>query len=426
MEKSEKNKKRFPLAWKALIALILLLIIYTVYHVAFGLSESVPTTTSGLVEQSVSVVLEGVIFREEEVIKTQNSGDLRPYYSNGERVSVDSIVAAVYSKTTNANTNQRIAELEEKLDIMKRSNVKGIVSIVDIDRLNAEIEKLYTNLMLSVSNGDNIKAQKIEKEILICLNQLKIYEGQVDNYNDEIKAIEAELDALYNSFVGTPEYISADNGGYIYYFCDGYEQDLTTEKLNSLTIDNLSSIMNQVKENSVVSSNYKCKFVYTNEWKIATLCDNATASLLTEKAKYGVTIFDVKERNLTMTLEKIGESDGEKTLLIFSCQTMPEGFDYTRFQSFKLDISTIEGYRVPKEAIVNVVDEETGEEMTGVYILNGSVAYFRRVDIIAEGNGYYISKKIDKSNENYYEYLTLNDLIILDTKGIYDGKMLTR
>ena len=80
---------------------------------------------------------------------------------------------------------------------------------------------------------------------------------------------------------------------------------------------------------------------------------------------------------------------------------MPEGFDYTRYQTFKLDVSMIEGYRVPREALVTLVDKKTGEEKVGVYILDASVVHFRRVEIIAEGNGYYIVTKFDKSKENY-------------------------
>ena len=138
------------------------------------------------------------------------------------------------------------------------------------------------------------------------------------------------------------------------------------------------------------------------------------------------TVFDIKERNIRVTLEKIGESNGDRTLLVFSCNTMPEGFDYTRYQSFKLDISSIEGYRVPIEALQRIVDKDTGEEKIGVYILDASVVYFRKVEIIAEGNGYYIVAKLDKSKENYYEYLNLNDLIILEPSGMHDGKTLKR
>ena len=426
MEKTKQKQKKFSFAWKLITVVSLLLIIYTIYHVLFGLSESVATTPAGLVEQSTSVILEGVIFREEELISTRFTGDMRPYYSNGERVSIDSCVASVYSQSGKSDVNEKIADLEKKLDIMKRSNVKGLVSIVDIEKVNAEIESLYTSWMLARSKGDNIKADAIEKEYLISLNQLRIYEGEVENYNAEIKAIEAELDALYDSFEGYSEDIYADNGGYIYYYCDGYEELLTSSSLESLTVDNFNDILTRVKNEPITNSNYRCKFVHSNVWRMATLCDNATASLLKVGKEYDATVFDIKERNIRVTLEKIGESNGDKTLLVFSCNTMPEGFDYTRYQSFKLDISSIEGYRVPIEALQRIVDKDTGEEKIGVYILDASVVYFRKVEIIAEGNGYYIVAKLDKSKENYYEYLNLNDLIILEPSGMHDGKTLKR
>jgi hypothetical protein len=54
MAKQENTAKKMKLSttWKALTILISLLIIYTVYHVFFGLTESVPTTPTGIVEQT--------------------------------------------------------------------------------------------------------------------------------------------------------------------------------------------------------------------------------------------------------------------------------------------------------------------------------------------------------------------------------------
>ena len=116
MEKSDTKKVKFSFAWKALTLVILLLIIYTGYHIFFGLAESVKTTSAGLASQSNSIILEGVIFREEELVSTVNQGDMRPYFSNGERVSIDAVVAAVYTQSGNSEANKKIAELEEKLD----------------------------------------------------------------------------------------------------------------------------------------------------------------------------------------------------------------------------------------------------------------------------------------------------------------------
>lgn len=428
MEERRKTPQapKFTFAWKALTVVISLLILYTVYHVFFGLAESVKTTPAGLVENSTSVILEGVIFRDEKPIATKNGGELRPYISNGERASVDMAVGAIYSKSANSDANDKIAELEEKLDILRKSNNVGAVSIVDIEKLNFEIDELYTSMMLAISNGDNFRAQSAEKQLLIALNKKKIYEGKVKNYSAEIKEIENELDALYNSFAGEKEYIFADNGGYFYHSCDGYEESLTLDKLDSLTVDFLKNSTSQVKSEPIVNSKYMCKFVYSHEWFVAALCENSTVSLLEEGRTYRITLFDVRERVLNMTLKQIGNSNGEETVLVFSCTTMPEDFDYTRYQSFRLDISSVEGYRVPQEALQVLTDKETGEKMIGVYVLNASVVNFKRVEIIAQGYGYYIVAKIDKSKEDYSEYLDLNDLIILDTDGMYDGKVLRK
>ena len=142
MEEQQKSDKkpRFSLAWKALTIVISLLIIYTGYHVLWGLSESVPTTAAGLVEQTRSVMLEGVIFRNEEPISTKYQGNMLPYISNGEKASKDYVVASIYSKFLSEDINDKIDELEEKLEILNRSNVKGLVSIVNIEKLASALK----------------------------------------------------------------------------------------------------------------------------------------------------------------------------------------------------------------------------------------------------------------------------------------------
>ena len=428
MEEAKATPKmpRFSFSWKALTIIIALLILYTIYHICFGLVESVKTTPAGLVEQSSSIILEGVIFREEEGITTKNKGDMRPYYYNGERVSVDSAVASVYTKSGNSDANDRIEELEEKLDILKKSNVKGLVSIVDIEGLKNDIDTLYGTMMQALYKGDVLRASRAEKELIIAMNQLSIYEGRVKNFNAEISALEDELDILYGSFKGEREDIFADKGGYFYHSCDGYEDVLTLDTLATISEDELSSLIQTVKDTPTQKSGYTAKFVYNNVWNIATLCDAETAQQLEVGQEYSVLLFDTRERQLGFTLERKEEGNKGKTLLVFTCPDMPEGFDFTRYQEFRIDISTIEGYRVPKESLVTVKDRETGEEKTGVYIINASVVYFRRVEIIGESDGYYIASKLDKSKDNYKEYLALNDLIVLETNGMYDGKILKR
>ena len=247
-KKKKVKKSHFSLMWKILTVAISLLIVYTCYHVFFGLAESLSTTAAGLVEQRSSVMFEGVIFRNEETISTKYQGDMRPYFSNGERVSTDCAVAAVYSQYSGDDINSKIEEIKEKIDILERSNVKGLTSIADIERQNAEIDRLYTARMLAISNNENYKVKAIEKELAIALNKMKIYSGEVKSFTAEIESLKAELEVLYNSFKGEKEYIFADKGGYFYHSCDGYENSLTYESLSTLGVNDLKSLFNIARQ----------------------------------------------------------------------------------------------------------------------------------------------------------------------------------
>ena len=76
---------------------------------------------------------------------------------------------------------------------------------------------------------------------------MRIYDGSVENYDDDIAAIEAELDTLYASFEGEKEYIFADKRGYFYHSCDGYENELTMDALASIDANGLKNILDKVK-----------------------------------------------------------------------------------------------------------------------------------------------------------------------------------
>ena len=54
--------------------------------------------------------------------------------------------------------------------------------------------------MLALANGDTYRADRIDKALLVALNKMRIYDGSVENYDDEIAAIESELDRESKSF----------------------------------------------------------------------------------------------------------------------------------------------------------------------------------------------------------------------------------
>ena len=424
-ENKQPKKKNANLAWISITVLLSLLIIYTVYHV-FANVGGVKTTPTGYAEQTSSAVMDGIVFRDEMTLTSSYTGDIRYLVSDGERVSNDAKIAEVYSNESGEDLSAKIRELEEQLEIFQKSNDVGIISVTDIEKLNAQTEKLYSELMLAVSQNELAKVEKIENELLICLNKKKIYDGTVSSYNAEISALEDEINKLYNSFGGSKETLTSSEGGYFYYNCDGYESTFTLDALSSLDLDTLQSQMNDVRSVPVKENGAVGKMVYDYTWYFACVCETSVASLLCEGELYEITLFEKENTEVEMTLEKVGESNGAQTMLIFSCSVMPDGFSFGRYQTFEIKISSVSGYRVPSNAIYRMTDSESGEEKVGVYILNASVVHFRRVEIIAECDGYYIVAECDRSLDNYKEFLDLNDLIIISGKDLYDGKIIDK
>ena len=99
-------------------------------------------------------------------------------------------------------------------------------------------------------------------------------------------------------------------------------------------------------------------------------------------------------------------------MLVFSCTTLPQNFDFSRFQRAKVTLSTIEGLRIPTSS-VRMIDGEPS-----VYIMKEGVCRVRKVNILFEKDGYYIV-----STDGGSEYISKYDRIIMGDTALYDGKV---
>jgi hypothetical protein len=131
---------------------------------------------------------------------------------------------------------------------------------------------------------------------------------------------------------------------------------------------------------------------------------------------YSVTFPYNGNKTLTMKLcSVIPALPGDGAVLVFECGTIPENFDFTRMQPVQIGTVEYRGFRVPVSA-VRILD---GYE--GVYILDQVTVQFRRIQIVYEGDGYYISKT-DYGEGDTERHLREHDRIILGGKELYDGR----
>ena len=363
--------------------------------------------------------LTGYIFRDEEVIYSQNTGAAVYSVKNGERLALGSELAKVYTTGNTADYLERRLVLEEKIALLERSTTLGRQNAASVDETRRLLSKSYNSIMNSLARGDLSAGAGFSEDFIVALNAYDLIRGEGEAVTARLAALKAELSMLGSRYGANYESLTNQRTGYFFYGVDGYEKIFSFDKIATLDASSLASMAAASPDFSATAGQAVGKMVYDYLWYLAVPAD----AYLCEKLSpaYGCNITFSGGLELWMTLERVSYVKGEERgLLIFSSGQMPEGFNYARVQQIELLVSEISGYRVP----VSAIREQKG--IKGVYILSSSTLLFRRVNIIYEGDGYVVVAERDTSAENYKEYLDLNDEIIISISDgeFYDGRLL--
>ena len=326
-----------------------MMLAYLFYH-CFDMSK-IRIKTTHAVESSENEVagLTGYIFRDEHPVTSSNGGAAIYRVSDGEKVSVATELARVY---TTGNTEEYVARrdaLEDEIEIIRRS-IAMKRSATSIAKTRDAIKSTYASLMASTARGENEKAKKYFEELSVYLNAYDYIVGKTD-LDAVLAEKEAELAFFVDSYSGVYESISNSKSGYFYYGSDGYESIFDYSSIESLTLGELDGMVGKMESAEKTDDQSIGRMIYDFEWYIAIPASAELCGKLKESGVYEMN-FTYSRLTLDMTLERIaimpGESEG---LLIFISGELPEDFDFEREQSVELLVSTTVGYRIPREAL---------------------------------------------------------------------------
>lgn len=357
--------------------------------------------------------LTGYVFRDEQPLYSQNGGAAVYLVEDGARVAVDTELARVYATGNTAEYLAARRAIEARMELIEQAVALGRPTVGGMDDTEAAMEQAYSAYMAALSRGDIAEAQALSDQLFVALGADSILRGDTA-LTEELASLRAQLEALNNSFGGGYVSLKNQESCYFFYECDGYESVYDVSLLDTLDAAGLRALAAQPK---AVGSPVG-KLVHDYEWFMAMAAGGDVCGKLEEGNYYDVTL--AGGRVLSMYLERIGQPESGDGILIFSCGTMPEGFDYGRVQQVELLVDSTAGYRVPEAALY----QQKGFD--GVYVLSASEVIFRRVNILYRGDGYVVVAERDYSTENYDEFLNLNDQIIVSLSDgeLYDGRIL--
>ena len=362
-------------------------------------------------EQTQAATLTGIIFRDEQVVYGESGGGVVRLYANGEKVSKNAVVARVYDSFR--SEDYALTQLDRKIGILTDSNKASDNTVKNLD---AKINRLYYTIRLKSEQGDFSSVSEKTDELLVLLNRREILVNARLNFNAEIAELKAQRERLVSSGTGAATDVKTPVSGYFYSSVDGYENMFTGSAAASLSYGELAELMQRsAEELSVTTDGYAVgKTALDSNWYLCAQTDRDTAYKLSEGEKYVINFTAASGKETEFTLQRIiTENGGNGAILVFYTDTQPRDLGTARKQTVSLVLEKTEGLRVPVSAVRTNENNEVG-----VYILKNNRITFRKINILAETDGYCIVKEYAPDEEGYSEMLHKYDSLIISGKGL--------
>lgn len=402
-------------------ALALGIIFYISYHLTDSFDTPLGLQNAVYVDESKTIHADGYIFRSEKVLYagTTAEGSVTPAVSDGQRLARYDRAADIYEGTS-PDVLARIAEIDSQLALLEKSAAED-VSQVNTSGLDAAIFQNVQDIRAQVENGAVGDAVTMRTNFLVNIKKREILGGSVTDYSTQIALLREEKNSMKSQLGACLETFYTPQSGY--YFSpasvDGYETIFEADALADMTYEEFMTLTASEPEPASRYTQCVGKLVTDFRWYLACPMSKTEAAELEDGYSYTITFPYNGNKTLRLRLETvIPELPGSGAVAVFVCENIPDGFDYTRMQPVQVATAEYRGFSVPLSA-VRILD---GYE--GVYVLDEVTVVFKRIEIVHEGDGYYICVEGEEDEDSPYGWLRMNDVIITEGTGLEVGKVI--
>lgn len=377
-------------------------ILVTVFsQVVLQTRQDYVTETAVIYSSAEKVTFQGIYIRNETVLDDEVNGVLSYPCDDGGKVANGSVVAYVYESENDIFVNQRIEKLKEEVELLESAQNPGTTEVTTPAFISKLIDQQYQKIAVLIAENDLQALAEERKKLQTLMGIYQIVINEETDFNNAIDSINAEIKELESRQKQPIDTITADGTGYFISYIDGFENILSPETINTLTVEKIEEIIGKSMEE--YDGNSVGKIVDGYEWKMVGIVNAEQTSFYTGSE---VTVkFASTPDTVTAVIEDIVESDNpEESVIILSCDELTYDLVQRRVERVEIILNDHEGIKVPRKAIRFNKDNDKG-----VYVILGQRIMFKKIDPIYECDEYILSKITSDD-----EYISMYDDIICE------------
>ena len=409
----------------AMAAIAVALVIYFGFYVAKVFSEPYTTALAYTYTSNDSAEAVGILVRQETVLPAQ-TGIVDVTRSEGEKVGVGQSVAQVYRDSQAQNNQADLEALADQIQLLEYSSDGGGVD--SAAKLDENILQAVTALHAASGVGDYNQLEDQARTLKsTVLKRGYVYGNGLgsEELTQKLNDLKSQYAALKQQTSSSTSSVRAPQSGVFSTLVDGYETAVTPQTVFQLTPSSLSALLaGQGKE----AGGGVGKLITSTRWYFAAALPVSVAERLKEGSTATLRFSGDFDQDIDMRVDQIGEAEGDKSVAVFSTDRYLSQTTLLRQQTAELIFNSWSGLRIPKQALrmekSTYTDKETGQEVQnnrlGVYALLGGRAEFKTVEVVTEGDDYYVVR----STTDESDALRAGDEVIVRATELYDGQLL--
>lgn len=405
--KKKKSTYRFLSA-----LLIIVILVYVGFQAYRSIFDTVTTEMVSSYSVYESIKTDGIVFRTETVIPPVSNG--YAYYSveNGTRISKGGEIASVYSAQEGGLIARQIADIDNRIASLRSLQSEDSTQHLSLDLINTQIINAVNSLVTDAEDGAITNSLLSKTDLLALLSKKQILIGSSPNVSDAIAALEKEKQQLQQRSSQVLSRLTAPVAGYFVDCTDGYESVLSKVDPTSLSVDEIESYLQMEPESTTASGG---KIVGGYEWYLGCVVSEDYYNTLAVGNNLTVRMAFVTDEEIPVTVASCKKNADGQLAVVFRCVYMSEELSTVRKETVEIQLVEHTGLKVPKRAIVINNDMQAG-----VYVRTGNVVAFRKIkQLYSEPADYVICEDTQESG-----YLHLYDDIIVEGRGVYEGKII--
>lgn len=428
--KNNRKKLTGRIILGVVITLVLVYIVFLFVTTNFLGSNNIVTEIAYKTTAYEAIKTSALVVRDEECLTSDMDGIMVYQFSDGDKVTVDGVIAEVYADEEDVVRMQRIEELTEKIEYLETLNTFSSSVNVGIDTINSQINEKLVNVRKALNTQTFDYIGDVTGDLMSDIYRKQIITGEQKDFTGAIDELTAEKQALEGQSSTPVGDVKTANSGYFVSSVDGYENVIDVSSIDEISYSQFKEIQPQ----EVADGAYVGKVIKGVSWYL--LCPisyDDSVNISHNSSEVKVKLPYAIGADIPAKVRYVKQfADEEEVMLVLECNFMNEALSKIRNESVEIIINEYEGLKIPKSAIhddflerENEDGSVTQEKVQGVYVNYGNELIFRQISILYSGDTYVICEENPKP-ENLVDGKTiaLYDQVVVEGSDLFNGKLI--